>query len=771
MSVASVAARPSRPISVRLSTTALLVLGLVAATGWTVLSGGWSEATGSAVLVGVLGAAEAVGLARAGLGRGLLVLASPFLLFATLVPTTIGSRPAAPAGFDHLLGQYVGAAGSGLLGNAGWEFNVSLSALLWLCGAWTGWLAVRERRAALASAPAWSVLAVTVINAPDQGGVSLPATVTAVTAILVIAAVHLNRLNEGWERRRVAVLPGTDGRFATAAAAGGVIAVLLALALPPLTSTDLSGRIFGFGGSQGGQGGGGSGNGGTGGGSGGSGTVRFGPATVPGGPLTLTDSPVLTYTSSTQAGVYLQMATDGVFDGGNWLPDESALNNGAFAEELVAPGQIPRDRALTDGGIGAQRQEVSATLSITDDASGTNVLPFPGEPDATSVQVRARGLSQTGAGADLLTVDSVSTTGQVTTGKIVVTATQSVATVGQLRAAGTDYPAFLAADDFLQLNDDISGGASVIHAIAEQWTAQASNPYDQAVAIETHLRDPNAFHYTLSPPLPPRGSAVWPVTYFLTTSHAGYCQYFATAMGAMLRSLGIPSRLINGYGPGTSPNSAGHGVDSETVFTVSSNDAHTWVQAYFPGYGWIPFEPTPPSQAGGDYEPFTRGGAAPAGTAPTGSASAAPTPAPSRVPVPGAGDASGGGPSIVALRVAAALVVVALALSVVAGWFWRPRGVAGVWRRIRLLGTVAGVPPDPALTFDEYAARIAAALRAGPATAAALADIAALSGRAVYSRDGLRGDDAGRMAAAWRSMARRLPGVGWRALRRRRAIP
>ncbi len=180
-----------------------------------------------------------------------------------------------------------------------------------------------------------------VINAPSAAAVTVPAAVAAATALMVIAAVHLDGLNDSWRRRRVSVLPGTGGRFATAAVIGGAFIVVLALVIPPLSSTDISGRLFG-GGSGSGQGGHGSGTGSNG------ATVRFNSATIPGGSLSLSDTPVLTYTSSLATGVYLRMETDSVFDTGNFLPAQSANNNGDDTEEIADPGLIPRDR--TRGG-------------------------------------------------------------------------------------------------------------------------------------------------------------------------------------------------------------------------------------------------------------------------------------------------------------------------------------------------------------------------------------------------------------------------------------
>src|SRR4029077_7415230 len=121
--------------------------------------------------------------------------------------------------------------------------------------------------------------------------------------------------------------------------------------------------------------------------------------------------------------------------------------------------------------------------------------------------------------------------------------------------------------------------------------AGATNPYDEATAIQNYLRTGGGFRYTLKPEMAPPG--VDPLWYFLNTSHAGYCEYFATAMGDMLRSLGIPTRLVNGYGPGTYNTNKGR-------YEVRGEDAHTWVEVYFPKYGWIPFEPTPTE---GGYSP------------------------------------------------------------------------------------------------------------------------------------------------------------------------
>jgi len=122
-----------------------------------------------------------------------------------------------------------------------------------------------------------------------------------------------------------------------------------------------------------------------------------------------------------------------------------------------------------------------------------------------------------------------------------------------------------------------------IPALAQQITARAPTPYDKAAAIAQYLR--THFGYTLE--LARRAPAD-PLAYFLFERRAGHCEYFAAAMTVMLRTQGIPARYVNGFLPGEYNDVGGD-------YIVRSSDAHSWVEVYFPDYGWIPFDPTPPT--------------------------------------------------------------------------------------------------------------------------------------------------------------------------------
>jgi len=124
-----------------------------------------------------------------------------------------------------------------------------------------------------------------------------------------------------------------------------------------------------------------------------------------------------------------------------------------------------------------------------------------------------------------------------------------------------------------------------IKKLAEQITAHAATPYDKAVRIELYLR--TRFGYTLD--LRDMNHRD-PLAYFLFVKRAGHCEYFASAMVVMLRALGVPARYVTGFLPGEY-NDLAHD------YIVRASNAHSWVEVYFPGYGWITFDPTPPGGA------------------------------------------------------------------------------------------------------------------------------------------------------------------------------
>ncbi|HEY6291955.1 MAG TPA: DUF3488 and transglutaminase-like domain-containing protein [Terriglobia bacterium] len=120
-----------------------------------------------------------------------------------------------------------------------------------------------------------------------------------------------------------------------------------------------------------------------------------------------------------------------------------------------------------------------------------------------------------------------------------------------------------------------------IAGLARQITAGSGNDFDRAVSVQDYLQ--GHYAYTLDlPPVEPTD----PVSSFLFQTKRGNCEFFAAAMAVMLRSLRIPARLVNGFEMGTY-NPVGKD------FVIRGRDAHSWVEVYFPGHGWLPFDPTP----------------------------------------------------------------------------------------------------------------------------------------------------------------------------------
>ena len=124
-----------------------------------------------------------------------------------------------------------------------------------------------------------------------------------------------------------------------------------------------------------------------------------------------------------------------------------------------------------------------------------------------------------------------------------------------------------------------------IPALAKQITSQASTPFEKASALEQYLR--NHFNYTLQLPSSPPAD---PIANFLFVRKQGHCEYFASSMAMMLRTLGIPSRVVNGF-------SGGEFNDISSQYVIRASEAHSWVDAYIPGEGWMEFDPTPAGAA------------------------------------------------------------------------------------------------------------------------------------------------------------------------------
>jgi protein-glutamine gamma-glutamyltransferase len=125
-----------------------------------------------------------------------------------------------------------------------------------------------------------------------------------------------------------------------------------------------------------------------------------------------------------------------------------------------------------------------------------------------------------------------------------------------------------------------------LYDAAREVVGEAATPYAATVALEAWFRREGGFRYDETPPTVSLDQDVPPLVAFVTDTKRGYCQHYAGAMTLMLRYLGIPARVAAGF-------TSGSFDDDKKEWTVTDHNAHDWVEVYFPGYGWMPFDPTP----------------------------------------------------------------------------------------------------------------------------------------------------------------------------------
>ena len=289
----------------------------------------------------------------------------------------------------------------------------------------------------------------------------------------------------------------------------------------------------------------------------------------------------------------------------------------------------------------------------------------------------------------------------------------STATQAELGAAGDAYP-----EEVLDLYLDTPGLTDRVAQLARDVTEGATNNYQRADALARFLRGDASFTYATTAPLPPGGQDL--VDFFLfdpDNGGIGYCQYFASAMAIMARSLGMPARVAAGFAPGERQ-------EGGDTYLVREAQAHLWAEIYFPGYGWEIFESTKSipgvGRASGDegtsvrppvtaFDPFLdedllRGleGRITSLDSPD-LVEGAVDPDNPEVAADEGGSASGGNALLIAVLGLGAVLVIWLRMRQVRrNWRLLPAGDRA-WRQLTAAAQRAGVGPRPSETIYEYA--------------------------------------------------------------------
>ncbi len=213
-------------------------------------------------------------------------------------------------------------------------------------------------------------------------------------------------------------------------------------------------------------------------------------------------------------------------------------------------------------------------LRFTSSMSQMNMLYVPGIPVVISKEVQATFTAEGGSQADVLAIFTSPPIGNG--GAYRATADVSSAGAAELAAAGTDYPQWIL-DRYLELPTSLP---QRMRDLSAQITASGATPYDKTVAVTNYLRGHITYQTTIQAPPANRDAIDW----FLFDYKKGFCNYYASAEVLLLRAAGIPARLAVGYAQGVET--------SRGRFSVREKDSHAWPEVFFPGYGWIPFEPT-----------------------------------------------------------------------------------------------------------------------------------------------------------------------------------
>ena len=633
-------------------------------------------------------------------------LLAPVVAFAASWPQVHARHPTDVIG-PQLISLWWKRINSGDAGSDTSFYLILICLLMWVTGAWLAWCVLRWRKPMLGLIPGAAAFATNVLNVPDdQNGYTL-----AMLVLTLAILLWTNYTGSIASAVRASVKLTGDARwdFWESGLVAMAALIVLGIMLPPLSTADrtlqvesgifsnwaqLQQRLSHPGFLNNGQS---------------TGITGFTDDVRLTGTLQRTRDIVFTYQTTEYSGVkYFRGVNATLTVGRAWSYPASTPTDGI--QQLQAKNQpflYTEDyQKLAVGAINVRM--------LRPPVHDTDVLFYPGQLYKVDRVAVGRQVPNPGEPSALLqTLDRLSSVQPPTSGgNYIATVEYSTATVADLTGAGTDYPDWTT--PYAELPGEGYRSAKVlenIQSLAERIVAKAkaTTPYEKASAIEAYLRDPQNFTYTLEAPTPPGRD---PIDYFLFVSHKGYCEFFATAMGDMLRSLGIPTRLVNGFGPGT--------YDNQTQqFVVRGEDAHTWVEVYFPQYGWIPFEPTADNLT--IYHTIQRGITGPACLraegcdTPTGtgtSGGGGPTAPPfTRGDVSDPGTTIGGihvsrVDATTIMRIAGGFVAILLLLLVAAARYLRPRSVMAVWKRTLTLASLAGAERRPGETPLELGRRL-----------------------------------------------------------------
>jgi transglutaminase-like putative cysteine protease len=467
-----------------------------------------------------------------------------------------------------------------LLRNAGWflaltrggagadnmVFVTQLSVLGWCLGFFASWNIFRHQRLLYAAVPAGIALVINLYYSPiNLTGYLL---VFLVMVLFLAVRIELAKNETHWQMSRIRYAPDIYIDFLKAGVIFAAIVVLFSWAMPNVASRanlerlvrplqrpwrtieDTWSRMYqslNYPGTT-------------------PQAIRYGKNLTLGGPVNLSDRPI--FEGQFARRTYWRAATYDQYDGRGWT-------NTDLETAIIEHGQWLGEPLF------AATAEITATIRPL--VSGQDTILAPPQPLRVSLPVDAD-FSRITEDAALVSVSQMQSRVELTSRSAYgVVSAVTHAPVNLLQADKTEYPSWVTSR-FLQLPENVPPR---VVELAGQITAPHGNPYDKAAAIESYLR---GYPYSTEIEAPPEGMDA--VDYFLFDVKQGYCDYYASAMVVMLRAVGIPSRVAAGYAPGEQIPAQDDSFRATDTYRVLERDAHAWVEAFFPTYGWIQFEPT-----------------------------------------------------------------------------------------------------------------------------------------------------------------------------------
>lgn len=464
--------------------------------------------------------------------------------------------------------QWLAHVLSGGVGTDNFMFLCVLVALSWLLGYSSAWSVLRHHQPWGAILPLGTALLANLFYAPPQSGLYMMLFLLA--ALLLLVRVTLLKRQEAWAAYAVRFANDIGLDFLTYGIIFSALIILIAWMIPPTMpgpawlgfiyervrdpwqdiQDDVTRAFSTVRGTE---------NAGP--------TTFFSSSLTMGGPIRLGDREVFQIESP--YGRYWRAVVFDTYTGVGWLStaDESA-------DFIVGD---PRMKAMpADTNVLRQRKTITETVEIR--LPTDNLVVAASQPvrvnDGVSAKFNtARALN----GEAYLDIHSLRLDRTVKLGdKYIVVSSISAADVKSLSSAGTQIPAYIR-EKYLPLPDSVTERT---RALAETITVDAKTTYDKAQAIESYLRT----HITYNDTVEPVPAGYDGVDYLLFERPEGYCNYYASAMAVLARSVGIPARVASGYAVGS--------ASDDGYYHVREANAHSWPELYFGELGWIEFEPT-----------------------------------------------------------------------------------------------------------------------------------------------------------------------------------